>query len=1014
MSYLRVLWPLALVGFVAREGRAQTLIHDLVAGTSQTERLCAVRGIAALGNQLMLTVEQEGSGSEPWWSDGTANGTRMLIDLAAGWASSSPGPAFVLGNRLLFFATDTARCLWSTDGTIAGTVRLGGPSGVPRTASPVLLGNFAYFLALNQGAPAQLWRTDGTPGGTQQVATVPEGSDRLCRVGSRLFFRGGPGALWTSDGTAAGTVLIQSFLRPWFPQPVPGEIGNIVDVNGRALFVADDGLGGRPLWSSDGTTAGTYQLLTPGVLVGVGDEIVALQGRAWFSADDGIHGYELWSTDGTATGTSMLVDLTPGPASSLPSGLFAAPTMGRLFFSAGDWQPPSTRELHVCDGTVNGTHLVDLGPGGNVPDPLLLGEGCGGVFFAHSTPATGREPWFTAGTTALTWPLGDLATGSASSMVVTTVLVPFGNEVAILGQDASGARVFGSDGTAANTRALPPSAPAQLSSRPGLLTHVEGRLWFQVRATSGYGGEIWASDGTAATTRMLSSFAGNQAGTFVHELLPWNGTVIGSASSNQSSFRPLLRFDATGSPTILRNFQQQFESSPRLLRGTRDLVFFLGQTAAGREPWCTDGTVAGTRMIRDINPTGSSCSNTWDDQFVTFGDRVVFVADDGVHGEELWITDGTFTGTFLLADIRPGASSSSPRSFCDMGSYLLFRADDGTHGSELWRTDGSAAGTVMVADLQPTVFLWRGSSPASITRLGDVAMFTAYSFNDVDLWRSDGTTAGTARVLDLPPGVLPPDQFVSVRDKVIFRAFMPNQDRELWCSDGTAAGTYQLADIRPGFGDGVDVLMAAGTSHAVFEGSSPDRGSEVWISDGTPAGTRLLADIVPGPASSMPWGFTQAGGVLYWSAFHPDSGWELHGLPLAAFGGAMWESHGTGCGTAQRPPTAAIVGAPILGSADFAWQLRHAAPSALCVLLLGLERSGMALGNSCRLLVGGTSVSLFGLTDGAGAATFPMPVANTVQLLGLHLWGQFGVLELGGPLLGVGAASAGLHVLLGR
>lgn len=1015
MPHLRTLLPLALLGLVVADGRAQTLIRDLGVGTSQFERVREVRGIESLGNHLMLTVEQEGSGGEPWWSDGTPLGTRMLMDIAPGAASSWPGEAAVFGNRLLFFATDTMRSLWITDGTVGGTTRLGGPFSASGTTSPIPVGNAAFFL----NGSSQLWRTDGTAAGTLRVATTPFPSEGLCRVGSRLFFRAQQYDLWTSDGTTAGTALVQSFQPVPLPTPPPDPIGTIVEVNGRALFVVDDGLGGQQLWSSDGSTAGTYQLLAPGTLVGIDDELVALQGRAWFSADDGVHGFEPWSTDGTAAGTSLLVDLHPGTASSRPGRLFAAPTMGRLFFSAGDWQPTVNRELYVTDGTANGTQMVDLGPGGNTSDPEALGEGCGGVFFAHYTPGSGREPWFSAGTTASTWPLGDLEPGSASSLAYTERLVPFGNEVAFLAVDASTQRAFASDGTAANTRALPPlTPPAQLSARPVHLTDVDGSLWFHVTANTGYGGELWASDGTSASTRMLWSFAGSQPGTFLIDLLAWNGTVIGSANSNLGSFRPLLRFDAAGTPTVLRDFNQQNEAPPFYLRSTPELVFFIGHTAAGREPWCTDGTAAGTRMILDVHPGGSSCSMTGADRFVTFGDRVVFVADDGVHGGEPWITDGTAAGTFLLADIRPGTADSSVGAFCDMGSYLLFAANDGVHGSELWRTDGTPAGTVMVADIHPNGWFWASSNPAQITRSGDIALFSAFSYNDIDLWRTDGTPAGTVLVFDLPNGVpngVPgPDQFVAIRDRVLFRAFVPDQDRQLWVSDGTNAGTHLLADPRPGYGNGVDVLMAAGTSHAVFAGSSPDRGSEVWISDGSAAGTMLLADIVPGPASSMPWWFQQAGGRLYWQAFHPDSGWELHGLPFEAFGGAMWEQYGNGCGAAQGTPVAAITGDPLVGSGGVSWRLQRGAPNALCLLLLGLDRNDVPLGNSCRLLVGGANVCTFGLTDGAGTAAFAMPLPNNPSLAGLHLWGQFAVFEAGGPLAGLGTSSPGLHLLIGR
>lgn len=78
----------------------------------------------------------------------------------------------------------------------------------------------------------------------------------------------------------------------------------------------------------------------------------------------------------------------------------------------------------------------------------------------------------------------------------------------------------------------------------------------------------------------------------------------------------------------------------------------------------------------------------------------LFVAKDSVHGNELWISDGSVSGTQLLKDINPGPSDSNPTNFflADNGK-IYFWADDGIHGSELWQTDGSALGTTLVKDI---------------------------------------------------------------------------------------------------------------------------------------------------------------------------------------------------------------------------------------------------------------------------------------------------------------------------
>ncbi len=61
-----------------------------------------------------------------------------------------------------------------------------------------------------------------------------------------------------------------------------------------------------------------------------------------------------------------------------------------------------------------------------------------------------------------------------------------------------------------------------------------------------------------------------------------------------------------------------------------------------------------------------------------------FTADDGVHGNEPWVTDGTTAGTVLLADIRAGPEGSRPEWLTIADSVLYFTAEDGAHGRQLW------------------------------------------------------------------------------------------------------------------------------------------------------------------------------------------------------------------------------------------------------------------------------------------------------------------------------------------
>jgi ELWxxDGT repeat protein len=146
---------------------------------------------------------------------------------------------------------------------------------------------------------------------------------------------------------------------------------------------------------------------------------------------------------------------------------------------------------------------------------------------------------------------------------------------------------------------------------------------------------------------------------------------------------------------------------------------FAANSQFGYEPWGTDGTPAGTFMLADLMPAGSS--NPLD--LRVLGGFVVFTADVPGYGRELWRTDGTSAGTMLLKDTRPGAVAGNPRYFAELGGYLYFAANDGVAGEELWRSDGTTAGTVMVFDVRTGN---GSSSPHQLTAVGNRLLAELY------------------------------------------------------------------------------------------------------------------------------------------------------------------------------------------------------------------------------------------------------------------------------------------------
>ena len=120
----------------------------------------------------------------------------------------------------------------------------------------------------------------------------------------------------------------------------------------------------------------------------------------------------------------------------------------------------------------------------------------------------------------------------------------------------------------------------------------------------------------------------------------------------------------------------------------------------------------------------------------TIGSRVFFTFDDGTHGQELWTSDGTSLGTFMVKDIDPGSIGSSPEELTSFRGALYLDANDGAHGPELWKSDGTATGTVMVKDINPS----SGSVPSQLTDVNGTLYFEAQDgVHGFELWKSDAT-----------------------------------------------------------------------------------------------------------------------------------------------------------------------------------------------------------------------------------------------------------------------------------
>jgi len=889
---IAVLLVLSLVLLASDGFAARTLA--LVKDINQEAASAQIGRIAVMGGFMYFGGNDGLHGVELMRSDGTAAGTSLVLDINPGLASGivTSEPFAVMNNVLYFVADDgvNGKELWRSDGTAAGTAMVKDIAPGAASANPYQLTvvNGQLFFGADDGVNGiELWKSDGTAAGTVMVKDIwsggPTGSSTpyyLTAVNTTLFFTAndpatGGNELWKSDGTAIGTVRINFGVTNPFPD-------SLTSVSGVLFFAANDGTGSVRLWRSDGTDAGTvnvplsylgYQATNPVNLING-------NGTLYFRADEPMMlGSELWKYDGVAA-AAPVKDIYTGSLSASPSALNFV--NGILYFSAYDAGDIPTFGLWKSDGTAAGTTKIANGrfSGGivNYGGALLLGFDTGSV---------GEELYTSDGSATMTLVKDINPTapdGPAGSNIASMTL--YNGKVYFTADDGvHGVNLWTTDGTTAGTVTVPVNRFGTLASSSGPAVLINGAMYFA--ANNGINGtELWKSDGTAAGTVMVNDINqtiaadGSPGGGNPQNLTNVNGTLFFTADDGVNGAE-LWKTDGTAAGTVMVKDINSVTgpSDPYNLANVNGTLFFSAFDGVSRELWKSDGTAAGTVMVKDIN-TSMPGAGSNPSYLVNMNGTLFFAADDGLNGTELWKSDGTDAGTVMVKDINTSLGiGSNPSSLLVVAGQLYFAASDGVNGAELWKSDGTAAGTVMVKDINAGA----GSSwPSSLTNVNGTLFFLA---NDgiagVELWKSDGTAAGTAMVKDIYSGAASswPDFLTNVNGTLFFAADDGVNGVELWKSDGTDAGTSLVKDINPGLTGSLPNGLYNLNGTLYFSADDGTHGAELWQSDGTAAGTMLVGDINPVPgAGSTPQNLIGSGPDLFFSADDGQHGAELMAL----------------------------------------------------------------------------------------------------------------------------------------
>lgn len=319
-------------------------------------------------------------------------------------------------------------------------------------------------------------------------------------------------------------------------------------------------------------------------------------------------------------------------------------------------------------------------------------------------------------------------------------------------------------------------------------------------------------------------------------------------------------------------------STPTNLFDFNGTLFFRATDGTnGVELWKSDGTEAGTVMVKDINTTTSAASNSNAANFTSFNNQLYFTASNGTtaNGSELWKTDGTTVGTAMVKDINAGTANSNPQLFTVINpTTMLFSATDGVGGVELWKTDGTESGTVNVIDQPGT-----GNSISWIENLNGNAIYSQLVVTTTgrELYKSNGTSIASANITDINSGTGHGvgTTYSKNGNTIYFQGNSGTTGFELWKTDGTAEGTSLVKDINPGTTASTPIRFTNVGNITFFRANGPN-GVELWKTDGTEAGTTEVADINPGTGSSTPDQLQSVNGVLYFFASDDGTNYDFY------------------------------------------------------------------------------------------------------------------------------------------
>lgn len=395
--------------------------------------------------------------------------------------------------------------------------------------------------------------------------------------------------------------------------------------------------------------------------------------------------------------------------------------------------------------------------------------------------------------------------------------------------------LFRTDGTSAGTFALGHFSGLNVNDNNSGgydLAYVDAKAYFVDAGDSLPGGVqgvnrgMWQSDGTVNGTRLATQRVDAIEAVSGHQ-------IIASGFSTPGNDALIAYNTVTGQKT-------QLTTAPggSLIKLGNAYLTDL-HTATSSLLFTTDGTAANTKLLHTFNDATSQGRDFLQDA-VALGGKLFFPAYDAPTGEELWSTDGTPAGTRIVRDIAPGAADSTPTALTPLNGKLVFAATDSAGGTEPWITDGTSSGTVRIKDIVP------GSSSSLagadiIGAVGNSALLEVQNIGGgIELWRTDGSSSGTSQVHVFGSDVDAAFYDIGAAPHGLVFTVDAGGATQVWASDGTSAHTTLLRTFA------ADDSAYANSSYPPNGLAHFDSNAGTWESDGTAAGTVLLTDPATG------------------------------------------------------------------------------------------------------------------------------------------------------------------------